>query len=58
MPKKITVLVDDELDEKFRRAVFESKGLHRGSITEALEEALELWIEKEATKRVTEKVKN
>ena len=44
MPKKITVLVNDKLDERFRRAVFERKGLHRGSITKAVEEAMLMWI--------------
>lgn len=46
MPKKLTVMIRDELDEKFRNAVFKSKGMHKGNITEAIEEALELWIEK------------
>jgi hypothetical protein len=46
MPKKLTVLIDDKLDEKFREAVFKAKGLHRGVITEAVEEAMELWIQK------------
>lgn len=45
MTKKITVLVDDKLDERFRRAVFERKGLHRGSMTQALEEAMLMWID-------------
>ena len=44
MPKKMTVLIEDELDERFRRAIFEVKGLRRGNITEAVEEAIELWI--------------
>ena len=44
MAKKITVLVDDKLDERFRRAVFERKGLNRGSMTRALEEAILMWI--------------
>jgi hypothetical protein len=41
---KITVLIKDELDEKFREAVFKTKGMHRGNITEAIEEALNMWI--------------
>jgi hypothetical protein len=45
LTKKITVLVDDKLDERFRRAVFERKGLHRGSMTQALEEAMLMWID-------------
>lgn len=44
MPKKMTVLIKDDLDERFREAVFKSKGMHRGNITEAVEEAIEMWI--------------
>ena len=44
MPKKWTVLVDDKLDDKFRKVVFETKGMHKGNLTEAVEEAIELWI--------------
>lgn len=47
MPKKLTVLIKDDLDERFREAVFKSKGMHRGNITEAIEEAIDLWIEKQ-----------
>lgn len=46
LPKKWTVLVSDELDEKFRRTVFEVKGMHKGNLTKAVEEAMELWIQK------------
>lgn len=49
MGKKLTVLIEDDLDERFREAVFKSKGMHRGNITEAIEEAIELWI-REQTK--------
>jgi len=44
MPKKLTVLIDDDLDESFRQAVFKAKGMHKGNITEAIEEALKNWI--------------
>ena len=45
---KMTVVIKDDLDERFREAVFRSKGLHKGNITEAIEEAIELWISKQA----------
>ncbi len=45
MPKKLTVLIKDELDAKFREAVFRKKGMHKGNITDAIEEAIELWME-------------
>ena len=47
MGKKLTVLIKNELDERFREAVFKSKGMHKGNITKAIEEAIELWIEKQ-----------
>ena len=46
---KITVLIKDDLDERFREAVFKKKGMHRGNITEAIEEAIEMWIRNEET---------
>jgi hypothetical protein len=51
MPKKLTVLINDELDERFRRAVFEAKGMHKGNLTEALEEAMNCWIKQQMTKK-------
>ena len=47
---KLTVLIEDNLDKKFREAIFKSKGMYRGNITEAVEEALELWIERQSKK--------
>jgi hypothetical protein len=44
MPKKLTVLIRDDLDEQFRNAVFQRKGMHKGNLTEALEEAIDQWI--------------
>ncbi len=51
MAKKLTVLIQDELDEKFREAVFKKKGMHRGNITAAVEEALECWIREHAKEK-------
>lgn len=45
MPKKLTVLIKDDLDEAFRNAVFKSKGMHKGNLSLAIEEAIEMWIE-------------
>ena len=47
MVKKLTVLIQDDLDTKFREAIFKSKGMYRGNITEAIEEAIEMWIRKQ-----------
>ena len=47
MRKKLTVLIQDDLDEKFRGTVFKKKGMHKGNITEAIEEAIQCWIQKQ-----------
>lgn len=43
---KINVVLEDKLEEKFRRAIFERKGMKKGNISEAIEEAIECWIRK------------
>jgi hypothetical protein len=42
---KMNVVLNDEIEKKFRKAVFERKGMKKGNISEALEEAIEEWIE-------------
>ncbi len=51
IPKKYTFVISDELDERFRKAVFEAKGMHKGNLTEAIEEAMKLWIKQEANRK-------
>ena len=46
MTKKLIVDITDELDEKFRNALFNAKGFKKGVIKEAVEEALDDWIDK------------
>jgi len=46
---KINVVLTDKLEEKFRRTIFERKGMKKGNISKAIEEAIELWIQ-ETTK--------
>lgn len=41
---KMNIVLNDDLENKFRRAVFESKGMKKGNISEAMEEAIQLWI--------------
>jgi len=41
---KMNVIVEDDLEEKFRGEVFKRKGMKKGNIKEALEEAIELWM--------------
>lgn len=41
---KLNLKIKDDLDEKFRAAVFKKKGLKKGNLKEAVEEAMLLWI--------------
>jgi metal-responsive CopG/Arc/MetJ family transcriptional regulator len=50
MPKKLTVMIRDDLDEEFRNAVFKEKGMHKGNLSEAIEEALKMWIAEQSKK--------
>jgi hypothetical protein len=40
----MTVVLPDDLEERFRRAVFERIGMKKGNISKALEEAVDLWM--------------
>jgi hypothetical protein len=48
---KMNIVLDDKREERFRKAIFEKKGMKKGNISEALEEAIDLWILEEAKKR-------
>ena len=41
---KMNIVLKDETEKKFRKAVFECKGMKKGNISEALEEAIDQWI--------------
>ena len=41
---KMNIVITDELETKFRKAVFECKGMKKGNISEAIEEAIQQWI--------------
>jgi hypothetical protein len=45
---KMNVVISDELEGRFRKAVGYYMGLKKGNISKALEEALELWIDRTA----------
>ena len=47
---KMNIVVGDDVEERFRKAVANTKGFRKGNISIALQEAIELWI-KEQTKR-------
>jgi hypothetical protein len=41
---KMNIVLDDETERKFREAVFMRKGMKKGNISEALEEAINQWM--------------
>jgi hypothetical protein len=41
---KMNIVIDDKLEEQFRKAVFQKKGMKKGNISEAIEEAIVNWI--------------
>jgi predicted transcriptional regulator len=46
---KFTFELDENLDERFRKTVAQSKGLRRGVIQQAIIEAIQAWIKEQAT---------
>ncbi len=43
---KMTIKIDEELGRKFRAKVIEVKENKKGALSEAIEEAIKLWLEK------------
>jgi len=41
---RINVKVKEAVDVKFRREIFRRKGMKKGNLTKALEEAMIMWI--------------
>lgn len=41
---KMNIVLSDKLEERFRKAIFQRKGMKKGNISKALEEAIEYWI--------------
>jgi hypothetical protein len=49
---KMNIVLPDDLEKKFRKAVFEKKGMKKGNISDALVEAINGWIETESQKLI------
>lgn len=47
----IKVILSDELEQEFRDEIYKSKGMKKGNITEAIQEAIRMWIEAERERR-------
>jgi hypothetical protein len=41
---KMNIVISDKTEKRFRDAVARYKGMRKGNISKALEEAIELWI--------------
>lgn len=41
---RINVQIERDLEDKFRRKVYERKGLKKGNLTDAVKEAMIMWI--------------
>ena len=48
---KMNIVLTDEREKKFRQTVYETKGYKKGNISEAIEEAIDCWIQKELDKQ-------
>jgi len=41
---KLVITIPDELEQKFREAVYKCYGMKKGNLTKAVIEALKMWI--------------
>lgn len=41
---EMKVVLPDDLEEKFRKKVFETKGMKKGNLSESAKEAIKMWI--------------
>jgi hypothetical protein len=42
--KRIDVYLDEDLEKKFKEQVFKRKGMKKGNISDAIQEAVLLWM--------------
>ncbi|MEM3727791.1 MAG: hypothetical protein QXF75_01150 [Candidatus Bathyarchaeia archaeon] len=54
---KLNVKIKNDVDVKFREEVFRRKGMKKGNLTEALEEAILLWINTDTLKKKEKNIK-
>jgi hypothetical protein len=45
MMGKLNIVISDDIEKRFRRAVTECKGMKKGNIDKTFEEAVELWLQ-------------
>ena len=47
----IKVILSDELEKEFRDEIYRAKGMKKGNITLAIQEAVRMWIDAQRQKR-------
>ncbi len=47
----LKVTIPDDLEREFREEIFKSKGMKKGNISKAVEEAIRLWIDYQRRER-------
>jgi hypothetical protein len=45
---KILVALDEDLEKRFREAIFKRYGMKKGNLTNSISEAIELWLKSKA----------
>jgi len=53
---RINVKVKEDVDNRFRREVFRRKGMKKGNLTDALEEAMIMWVNASPPEKVESKL--
>ena len=48
---KMNVVLTDECEKNFRKTVYETKGYKKGNISEAIEEAIDCWIQNQTKEK-------
>ena len=48
---RMDIIIPDDLEKRFREEVFKRLGMKRGNITQAVQEAIENWIEQGEKKK-------
>ncbi len=52
----ITITVKDDVEERFRKTVNETKGKGKGKLGSAASEAMQEWVEKQRQKRISKEM--